>query len=458
MKKILIIEDDPVIGHIYKTRLEKEGYKVEIAADGQSGFFRIHEFEPDAVLLDLMLPKMNGVEILKKIRAQSKYAKTPVIVFTNAYVPNMINESFLAGATMVFNKATLTPRQMIDSLYGIIYSGIPADGTPPKTTAESDQTKSETNSPEVENFLHAAVGEEAFHSSPPSFAVAEHSSPSSFAVAEEPPATQGSSQNASAVMVAPEAVQAEDSEFQAELLKTFLRGTQEALVGLRKATQEFSKAQDEADRLEDLLELYRKVHALTGSAGIAGVRNISKMAAAVEVLLKELYEKPKNLNASTMRTVASAVDLLGILFKASLDPKKQDIPAANILVIDDEAISRRAITYALEKAKLKCVSAEEPHAALDLMSKEHFDLVFLDVDMPGMNGFELCTKLRALPTYKKTPVVFVTSLNDFESRANSTMSGGNDFIGKPFLFMELAVKALLYVFRGRLDSAKLVYR
>ena len=60
-----------------------------------------------------------------------------------------------------------------------------------------------------------------------------------------------------------------------------------------------------------------------------------------------------------------------------------------------------------------------------------------------MNGFELCTKLRTLPAYKKTPVVFVTSLNDFESRANSTMSGGNDFIAKPFLFIELAVKALV---------------
>jgi DNA-binding response OmpR family regulator len=78
--------------------------------------------------------------------------------------------------------------------------------------------------------------------------------------------------------------------------------------------------------------------------------------------------------------------------------------------------------------------------------------------MPGMNGFELCTRLRALPTYKKTPVVFVTSLNDFESRANSTMSGGNDFIAKPFLFMELAVKSLLYVLRAQLEPPRQAVR
>src|SRR2546423_1429968 len=121
MKKVIIVEDDPIVASIYKTRLEKEGYEVEIAADGQSGFYRIHEFEPDAVLLDLMLPKMNGVDILKKIRAEAKFSKTPIIVFTNAYVPNMINESFLAGATLVFNKATLTPRQIIDALHNAIF-------------------------------------------------------------------------------------------------------------------------------------------------------------------------------------------------------------------------------------------------------------------------------------------------------------------------------------------------
>src|SRR5438034_10052318 len=120
MKKVLIVEDDSIVVHIYKTRLEKEGYEVEIAPDGQSGFYRIHEFEPDAVMLDLMLPKMNGLDILKKIRAEAKFSKIPVVVFTNAYVPNMINEAFQAGATQVFNKATLTPRQILDALNNII--------------------------------------------------------------------------------------------------------------------------------------------------------------------------------------------------------------------------------------------------------------------------------------------------------------------------------------------------
>jgi CheY-like chemotaxis protein len=124
------------------------------------------------------------------------------------------------------------------------------------------------------------------------------------------------------------------------------------------------------------------------------------------------------------------------------------------MVVDDEAISRRALVYALEKAKLKSVSVEDPLQAFQMLSQDQYDLIFLDVDMPNMSGFELCSRLRTLPAYKQTPVVFVTNLNDFESRANSTMSGGNDFIAKPFLFIELAVKALVYVLRGQLEPAR----
>ena len=120
-------------------------------------------------------------------------------------------------------------------------------------------------------------------------------------------------------------------------------------------------------------------------------------------------------------------------------------------MVDDEAISRRAIVYALEKAKLKSVNVEDPQEAFQLLLENEFDLVFLDVDMPNMSGFELCAKLRTMPLHQRTPVVFVTSLNDFESRTSSTMAGGNDFIGKPFLFIELTVKALIHVMRSRLQ-------
>ena len=95
--------------------------------------------------------------------------------------------------------------------------------------------------------------------------------------------------------------------------------------------------------------------------------------------------------------------------------------------------------------------------ALTILQENSFDLIFLDAEMPGLTGFELCTELRKLPTNKTTPVIFVTSLTKFEVRAQSSLSGGNDLIAKPFLMMELAVKALTYLLKPPLSAeAKIV--
>ena len=73
MKKLLIIEDDRIIGNIYSKKFAGEGFNVEVAEDGQTGLERISGFRPDIVLLDLMLPKLNGLDILTRVRANPEF-------------------------------------------------------------------------------------------------------------------------------------------------------------------------------------------------------------------------------------------------------------------------------------------------------------------------------------------------------------------------------------------------
>ena len=393
MKKILIIEDDQVMANIYRNKLAVEGYKAEIALDGESGLKIMRTFEPQLILLDLVLPDISGVEVIKEIRRQTPFAKIPVIVFSNTYLTNVIQEAWRAGANKCLSKANCTPKDLIE----VVRQTIGDSGAMP--------------------------------------------------LAQPSPAQIGSP-------MPTELAAGNDAEFQAELRKTFIENLPSTLYTLRSGLQNLVKAENELTRLKQVYELYRQVHALNGNAGLAGLALIAHMASAFEALLKELYEKPKNINVSSIRTIAATVDFLGLMFDKGTQPDKQEIPATKILVVDDEAISRRAIVYALEKARLKSVNVEEPEKALQLLTENDFDLVFLDVDMPVMTGFELCAKLRALPQHKKTPVVFVTSLNDFDSRTNSTMAGGNDFIGKPFLFIELTVKALIHILRAKLQPAR----
>ena len=244
-----------------------------------------------------------------------------------------------------------------------------------------------------------------------------------------------------------------DEEFQNELQSSFIAEFPANVAALRTQLQGVTKTENEAARVQQLSQMHKRIRSISGNAAIVGFKQIARLADPLEALVKELIEKPKNINSTTLRTVASALDCLAILFDQRTDPAK-DIGTARILVVDDEAISRRAVTHALDKAKLISVAIDDPVRVADMLPVSKFDLIFLDVDMPNMSGYELCTKIRSLPAYKKTPVVFVTSLNDFEARANSTMSGGNDFIVKPFLFSELAVKALIHVLRSQLTPLR----
>ena len=389
MKKILIIEDDQIVANVYRNKLAVDGYQAEVAPDGEAGLKVMRTFKPELIILDLMLPTISGVEVIREIRNEPEFAKIPIIVFSNTYLTNLIQEAWRAGASKCLSKANCSPKDFMD----VVRHTIGDSGA--MTSAQPSAAKTLPGK-----------------------------------------ATSLASEN--------------DSEFQADLRKTFVESLPNTLYALRLGLQGLIKAENEMTRLKQVYDLYRRVHALNGNAGLAGLLQIAQMSSAFEALLKEIYEKPKNINASSIRTVAAAVDFLGFLFERGTLPDRQEVPASKILVVDDEAISRRAIVYALEKAKLKSINVEDPKQALELLAEDEFDLIFLDVDMPEMSGFELCAKLRSLPHLKKTPVVFVTSLNDFDNRTNSMMAGGNDFIAKPFLFIELTVKALIYVMRARL--------
>src|SRR5207245_36092 len=120
MKKILIIEDDQIVANIYRNKFSLEGFQVEIANDGHLGLELVRSFRPDAVLLDLMLPKLTGIELMKKIRSEPAFEKLPVIVFSNTYLSNLVQDAWKAGATKCLSKSNCTPKQVIEAVRGLL--------------------------------------------------------------------------------------------------------------------------------------------------------------------------------------------------------------------------------------------------------------------------------------------------------------------------------------------------
>jgi CheY-like chemotaxis protein len=411
MTKILIIEDDQIVANIYRNKLSVEGYKVETAGDGEAGLAMIQQFKPDAVILDLMMPKLSGVEVMKRVRALPEFKSLPIVVFSNTYLTNMVQQAWKAGATKCLSKSTCSPRQLLDIISGIVG---PA-GTDGRVVA-----------PE------------------PAATVVESSNSGSGHA--QPAASANGLSNGSVAQVA--------DQSPAALRKSLLENFPATLSSLRALLQALIKASGDDARLKQLDEIRQRVHVLAGNAAVTDLHLIATVSDALEALLQELHDNPKSLNASTLRTVAGAIDFLASLVEQGRPIVRQEIPSAKILVVDDEPISRRAILTALERAKLKANAVDDPQTAYTLLSGGKYDLVFLDIDMPGMNGHELCSKMRALPAHQKTPVIFVTGLNGFEARTSSMMSGGSDFIAKPFVFLELTVKALVHILQAHIEKQR----
>lgn len=112
--KVAIIEDDPAIIQMYKLKFETEGYEVMTAGDGVEGLELIESFEPNAVLLDLMMPNMNGMEMLSKLRSMAGGRDVKVIVLTNMGDTETATKVYKMAADDYIVKAEMTPLQVVE--------------------------------------------------------------------------------------------------------------------------------------------------------------------------------------------------------------------------------------------------------------------------------------------------------------------------------------------------------
>src|SRR3984957_10884078 len=126
MKSILIVEDDPLVADVYSQKLRQEGFLVDVAADGKAGVERFHNRRVDLVLLDLLLPEVDGVEVLKQIRTKCSPRPLPVLVFTNAYLGGAVQQAWEAGANQVIPKVGVTPSLVVQMVKNALEDPPPA--------------------------------------------------------------------------------------------------------------------------------------------------------------------------------------------------------------------------------------------------------------------------------------------------------------------------------------------
>ena len=238
-----------------------------------------------------------------------------------------------------------------------------------------------------------------------------------------------------------------------DFAKTFLANAPASLRSLQGTAASLRTATDHKAQQEPLRKLHGEIHALALQATPAGLHSIAALACALEILLAKLIEKPALRTLPVLESAGTALDLLEEFCSGS---QALPVPDASprILVVDDDPIACRAMCAALQLKFGKPETANSGEAALKLASEKVYDLIFLDVRMPGMDGFTACSKIRVTSTNGGTPIVFVTTLTDTEAQDQCTLSGGDAYIAKPVFPAQIALAATTFSLRGKLNQFK----
>jgi len=120
MKKILIVEDDKFLRELISQKIAKEGYDVYEAIDGEEGIEKIKEIKPDLILLDLILPGIDGFEVLTRIKEDIGTSEIPVIILSNLGQREDVERGLKLGAVDYMIKAHFTPGEIIDKVKRIL--------------------------------------------------------------------------------------------------------------------------------------------------------------------------------------------------------------------------------------------------------------------------------------------------------------------------------------------------
>jgi CheY-like chemotaxis protein len=120
MPKVLIIEDDPLMSRMYQRIFTFQKYDVEVAADGEEGLVKVASYKPTVILLDVMMPKMNGLQVLEKLKTDPENKNIPVIMLTNLAGQQDAETALSKGAVKYMVKSEHDPKEIADMVKEII--------------------------------------------------------------------------------------------------------------------------------------------------------------------------------------------------------------------------------------------------------------------------------------------------------------------------------------------------
>jgi DNA-binding response OmpR family regulator len=420
LKQVVIIEGDQAILGRLQERFAKS-FEVFTAADGQDGYYLISAQKPHAVILDLSIGGMSAVALIGKIRAQKKFQNLLFLVLADSLPHELADEAINVGAADAFCKSD--PR-FVEQVFQNLWDRFkPLSDRRPASSAPAPQS----------------------HRLPaPDTGTQNSYSPNSYSPSAK------TLMSVSALIPQEEPEPDTNHDEQEQLRTLFADSFGQKVHAIRQSFLLHMTAKDAASQAVHFERFHKSVASLRAEAAQCELSGLVRLLDPLEARARQLKTRLETVPQGSRQAIANAIDLLSSMNNQVSDLAGLNHCSPSALVVEDEAVSRKAITLGLQKGKIRVTAVDSGDAGLRECELSMFDLVMLDVELPGMNGFALCARIRTLPQYKETPILFISALDDLGSRASSKVSGGNQFLTKPVDFVELNLTATTLLLKQRL--------
>src|SRR5690348_2273401 len=317
VKTILFVENDLVSQSLYQKRLEREGFHLECAQDGQVAIDILSDHTPDLVLLDLMLPKVSGADVLRFMHADPRLTTVPVIIFSNAAMTEVPPDSPLAQGTKRLLKSDCTFPKLLETIQETLAAA------PELVVVEAGKAASAKKPSSARPVpVHNGNG--------------ESKSAHSHAASVTEPETKITKERAD-----------------------FLKEAQAIMPKIREHSMGYIKAPDSEAGQTHLSGLHQRVQLLNTGAGQAGCARVALLTGTFDTLLSGIMDKPSTITPSVLQSIAQAVDCLDGLLKNtdgySVGPAFQ----ARVLVVDDDTVCNHVNVTSLKRANFDTVGVKD---------------------------------------------------------------------------------------------------
>jgi DNA-binding response OmpR family regulator len=481
--KILLVEDDESLITVLTHSLTAHHFVVDVARDGEAGWAYSSTFEYDLIVLDIVLPKLNGLRLCQHLRAEG--LTTPILLLTaqntsttkvkglNAGADDCVIKPFdlaelIARIRALLRRGKASPAPILT--WGALHLNpdtceVTYDGQPLSLTTKEydllelllrdrhhvlsideilDRLWSSEDFPaeatvrsHIRRLRHKLSGRGA----PPDLISTLHGRGYYLKLPTEPP-TPSTLPPTFAAAPPPLSAEQQQAQYLAFLNQTWATTRPQCLERLTLLYQTIAEIQHDRCGAAQR-QAQQMAHQLAGTLGMFG------FARAMHSL-RQLEDWLHHPSPPTGMDMSSLLDALqrelqstpSIQTLPSTDRLPTPLTPAKVLIVDDDPIWLQTLPELLQPWGFEVTPLNDPHQLWPVLQTIDPDILVLDINLPQINGFELCQQLRSDPHWQRLPIVFLSGLSDPIIQNHAFTIGADDYLCKPVAGIDLANRIL----------------